>query len=74
MGLAITFSVNAFELKPLAGGRRRTTKSKASGVFEITSMEAGDYKVTVSSTGKTSVDDEITIVTGTPLQMNFNLA
>ena len=61
------------ELRPLAGGRRRTAKSKASGVFEITSMEAGDYKVTVSASGKTSVDDEITIVTGTPLGKNFDL-
>ena len=61
------------ELKPLAGGRRRTTKSKASGVFEITSMEAGDYGVVVSASGKTTIDAEITIVTGTPLSMNFSL-
>ena len=61
------------ELKPLAGGRRRVTKTKATGAFEIISMEAGDYTVTVSATGKTSVTDEITIVTGTPLQMNFDL-
>ncbi len=61
------------ELKPLAGGRRRVTTSKATGSFEITSMEAGDYTVTVSATGKTSATDEITIVTGTPLSMNFNL-
>ena len=61
------------ELKPLSGGRRRTTKSKASGVFEITSMEAGDYSVTVSATGKTSVTEEVTIVTGTPLNKNFDL-
>ena len=61
------------ELKPLAGGRRRVTKTKATGAFEIISMEAGDYSVTVSATGKTSATDEITIVTGTPLEMNFNL-
>lgn len=61
------------ELKPLAGGRRRTTKSKANGQYEITSMEAGDYNVTVSATGKTPTTDVITIVTGTPLSMNFNL-
>jgi len=61
------------ELKPLAGGRRRTTKTKASGVFEIASMEAGDYSVTVSATGKTSVDAEIAIVTGTPTSRNFDL-
>jgi hypothetical protein len=63
----------SIELKPLGGGRRRVTKSKADGSFEITSMEAGDYSVTVSATGKTSVADEITIVTGTPLSMNFDL-
>ena len=61
------------ELKPLAGGRRRVATSKATGSFEITSMEAGDYSVTVSATGKTSVTDEITIVTGTPLSMNIDL-
>ena len=61
------------ELKPLAGGRRRTTKSKASGVFEITSMEAGDYGVVVTASGKTTIDAEITIVTGTPTSKNFDL-
>ena len=62
------------ELKPLAGGRRRTANSKANGQFEITSMEAGDYNVTVSATGKATVTDVITIVTGTPLSMNYSLA
>jgi hypothetical protein len=62
------------ELKPLAGGRRRVATSKATGSFEITSMEAGDYNVTVSATGKTSVTDEITIITGTPLKSDFDLA
>ncbi len=61
------------ELKPLGGGRRRTGKSKATGKFEITSMEAGDYNVTVSATGKTPVTEVVTIVTGTPLSMNFVL-
>ncbi len=61
------------ELKPLEGGRRRVGKSKASGKFEVTSIEVGDYKVTVSASGKTSVIDEITIVTGIPTTMNFNL-
>lgn len=62
-----------FELKPLAGGRRRVTTSKATGSFEITSMEAGDYSVTVSASGKTSVTEEVTIVTGTPLKKDFDL-
>ncbi len=57
----------------MAGGRRRVTTSKATGVFEITSMEAGDYSVTVSATGKTSVTEEFRIVTGTPLNTNFDL-
>ena len=61
------------ELKPLDGGRRRVAKTKATGAFEITSMEAGDYTVTVSATGKTSAVDEIEIVTGTPLKKDFNL-
>jgi hypothetical protein len=62
-----------FELKPLFGGRRRVTTSKATGAFEITSMEAGDYSITVSATGKTPVTEEVTIVTGTPLSKNFDL-
>jgi hypothetical protein len=61
------------ELRPLAGGRRRAGKSKASGKFEITSMEAGDYNVTVSATGKTSVTEVVAIITGTPLSRNFSL-
>lgn len=56
-----------------AGGRRRVTTSKATGAFEITSMEAGDYSITVSATGKTPVTEEVTIVTGTPLSKNFDL-
>ena len=61
------------ELKPLAGGRRRVGRSKATGHFEITSMEAGDYNVIVSATGKTSVAEKITIVTGVPLNRNYSL-
>lgn len=61
------------ELKPLEGGRRRVTKTKANGKFEITSMEAGDYSVKVSATGKTSVAEEISIVTNEPLVRNFEL-
>jgi hypothetical protein len=64
----------SIELKPLGGGRRRVTKSKLNGSFVITSMEAGDYSVMVSATGKTSVSDEILIVTNVPLQMDFVLA
>jgi len=61
------------ELKPLAGGRRRVGKSKATGMFEVTSMDAGDYEVTVSASGKTSQTIEITIETGTPMTKDFAL-
>ena len=61
------------ELKPLAGGRRRVATSKATGVFEITSMEAGDYSVSVSASGKTTITKDISIVTNVPLQMDFEL-
>lgn len=61
------------ELKPMAGGRRRVGKSKANGHFEVTSMEAGDYNLIVSASGKTSIADEITIATRTPLNRNFDL-
>ena len=73
MSVGVAVKGANIELKPLAGGRRRVTKTKATGAFEITSMEAGDYTVIVSATGKTSVADEITIVTGTPLKMDFEL-
>jgi hypothetical protein len=39
------------EMKPLLGGRRRTGKSKASGAYEILSMEPGDYLVSVKKSG-----------------------
>lgn len=61
------------EMKPLAGGRKRVGRTKATGKFEITSMEAGDYQVTVSATGKTSVIEEVTIITGNPLSKDFVL-
>ena len=73
MSAGVAVKGASIELKPLAGGRRRVTKTKATGAFEITSMEAGDYSVIVSATGKTSVADEITIVTGTPLKLDFEL-
>ena len=61
------------ELKPLAGGRRRVAKSKASGVFEILSMEPGDYAVTVSASGKTDINETVTIVTGVPLAKVYDM-
>jgi hypothetical protein len=69
----ITIKGARIELKPLAGGRRRVTKTKANGKFEITSMEAGDYSVKVSANGKNSVTEEISIATNEPFVKNFEL-
>lgn len=62
------------EMKPLIGGRRRTTKSKANGTFSIASLEAGEYKVTITATGKEPQNAMITITTGSPTTQNFELA
>ncbi len=61
------------KLKSLLDSKRRVTKSKASGVFEITSTEAGDYLFTVSASGKTTITDKILILIGNPLKMEFDL-
>lgn len=63
----------SIEMKPLAGGRRRTTRTKSNGKFEIKSMEAGEYAVTVKSTGLTAQNVTVTIETGEPLIMDFVL-
>lgn len=59
-------------MKPLLGGRRRTGKSKASGAYEILSMEPGDYLVSVTKSGFLELSAEVTIVTGEALVKNFN--
>ena len=61
------------EMKPLLGGRRRTGKSKASGAYEILSMEPGDYLVSVTKSGFLELTAEVTIVTGEALVKDFNL-
>lgn len=61
------------ELKPLAGGRKRVGRTKASGKFEVIGMAAGDYQVTVSAAGKSTIINQITIVTGSPLNKDFVL-
>ncbi|MEI7487918.1 MAG: carboxypeptidase-like regulatory domain-containing protein [Chryseobacterium sp.] len=60
-------------LKPLAGGRKRVTKSKANGTFEILSIEAGDYQVTIDAIGKTPITNTISIITGAPVSKDFDL-
>lgn len=61
------------EMKPLLGGRRRTGKSKASGAYEILSMEPGDYLVSVTKSGFLELSEEVSIVTGEALVKDFNL-
>lgn len=60
-------------LKPILGGRKRTTISKADGTYSIASIEQGDYIVTIIATGKTPQTDTITIITNTPLTKNYDL-
>jgi hypothetical protein len=57
----------------LAGGRKRVGRTKASGKFEVIGMAAGDYQVTVSAAGKSTIINQITIVTGSPLNKDFVL-
>lgn len=61
------------EMKPLLGGRRRTTKSKANGTFLITSLEPGEYKVVISATGKEPKNVIVNIIIGDSTTQNFDL-
>jgi hypothetical protein len=60
-------------MKPLLGGRVRSTKCKASGLYELKSLAATDWIVTVSAPGKVTQNVTVTIVTGQALTMDFNL-
>ena len=60
-------------MKPLMGGRNRTAYSKASGEYAISSMEPGDYEVTVSAAGKGSEISVVTIATNVPVVKDFEL-
>lgn len=79
----ITFGGNPFAgakiaIKPLLGGRRRSTlstnSSKATaGKYELKSLAAVDWVVTVSAAGKKTINDVVTIVSGNALERNFEL-
>ncbi len=61
------------EMKPLLGGRRRSTKSKAGGAYELKSMAVGEWVVTVSAAGKETINDTVTIVSGEAVERDFEL-
>jgi len=60
-------------MKPVLGGRARSNKSKASGKYELKSLEATDWIVTVSATGMVTQNVAVTIKTGETLVMDFDL-
>jgi hypothetical protein len=59
------------EMKPLGVGRKRSIKTKADGKYIIKSIAPGDYMITVSASGKITVVDEVTIVTGETLSKDW---
>ncbi|MEP7169448.1 MAG: carboxypeptidase-like regulatory domain-containing protein, partial [Bacteroidota bacterium] len=61
-------------MKPVLGGRTRSTKSKASSKYELKSLAATDWIVTVSATGKVTQNRAVKIVTGETLTEDFDLA
>lgn len=62
------------EIKPLLGGRRRSTKSKANGKYELKSLATGDWVVSVSLAGKPTINVVVTIVSGEALEKNFEMS
>ncbi|MEP7171743.1 MAG: carboxypeptidase-like regulatory domain-containing protein, partial [Bacteroidota bacterium] len=60
-------------MKPVLGGRARSTKSKASSKYELKSLQATDWIVTVSAAGKITQNVAVTIVTGEALVRDFDL-
>ena len=51
-------------MKPVTGGRNKSTKSKADGRYEIKDLAAGDYIVTVTAVGYAPKVISVTIVSG----------
>lgn len=70
-GIAVANS--KISMKPVGGGRVRSTKSKASGKYELKSLTATDWIVTVSAPGKVTENVAVTIVTGLALTKDFVL-
>ncbi|MEO5570771.1 MAG: carboxypeptidase-like regulatory domain-containing protein [Bacteroidia bacterium] len=60
-------------MKPVLGGRTRSTKSKASSKYELKSLAATEWIVTVSAPGKVTLNRAVTIVTGQTLTQDFDL-
>jgi len=60
-------------MKPVLAGRRRSTTSKASGKYELKSLAAVDWIVTVSADGMVTQNVAVTIVTGQALTRDFVL-
>jgi hypothetical protein len=67
------FANAKISMKPILGGRLRSTKSKASGKYELKSLQATDWIVTVSAPGKITQNVSVTIVTGQTLTKDFDL-
>jgi hypothetical protein len=78
MAGTVTFEGSAFAgakiaMKPVLGGRTRSTKSKTTGRYELKSLQATDWIVTVSATGKVTQNVSVTIVTGETLVRDFEM-
>lgn len=67
------FNGAKISMKPVLGGRVRSTKSKVTGKYELKSLQATDWIVTVSGAGAVTQNVAVTIVTGETLTMNFDL-
>jgi len=58
-------------MKPLLGGRMRSTESKADGSYELKSLAVGEWIVTVSAAGKETINEAVTIVSGEAVERDF---
>lgn len=62
------------EMIPVTDGRRRTTKSDASGKFEIKSLTEGEYIVNIGGDGAESVSENVLIERGKTTTVSYDLA
>lgn len=60
-------------MKPLLGGRSRSTTSNAEGAYELKSLAVGEWVVTVSAAGKEMINDTVTIVSGEAVERDFEM-